>query len=198
MRLFFTFGVGHQRVATLDHPLVDLIEQLGGQQADVVFEGLVVVEDIFKGTVAEHLPDRVVVVDQLMQAVVVDIEVQADDAAHQNTPQGHAGAAIGFIDARGNALVEQVKDCSAQVRLHVEVLQAAQEFGDVVAGFWIEGDLGDIDFADGHLLALYDAHGGVFPGSINHIFWLPHYGLRVVMDERKSRNVAVLFASETS
>ena len=131
-----------------------------------------VVKHIFKSTVAEHLTDRVVVVEQLMQAVVVDIEVQADDAAHQNAPQGHAGAAIGFIDAWGNALVEQVKDCSAQVRLHVEVLQAAQDFGDVVAGFWIESDLGDIDFADGHLLALYDAHGGVSWLNKSH-FWAP-------------------------
>jgi hypothetical protein len=32
---------------------------------------------------------------------------------------------------------------------------------------------------------------GVFPGSINHIFWLHHYGLRVVMDKQKSRNVAI-------
>ena len=48
-------GFFYQDVACCDHELVDLVEQLRGEQADVVFEGLEVIADIIKGTMKVHV-----------------------------------------------------------------------------------------------------------------------------------------------
>ena len=73
------------------------------------------------------------VVDEFVQAVIVAVQVQADDAADQYVPQGHAGAASGLADLRVNFGTEQFEDRSAQGKMGVDELQAAQDFGDVVA-----------------------------------------------------------------
>jgi hypothetical protein len=150
--------------AGADDELVDLIEQLRGQQADVVFEGLKVVAHLREGAMAQHLADGVVLVGQLVQAVKVAVQIQLDDAINQNCPQRHAGASGGRCDLT----LQQLKDGSAQRHVDIDELQALQYFGDIVAGFIIEADLGDVDFTDGHLLALDDAHGDLHLSTQHH------------------------------
>ena len=72
-------------------------------------------------------------VNQFEQAVIVAIEVHAKDTTDQNAPQGHAGATGGLVDAGLNIFFQQGKDVLAQSLCGVEVLQATQDLGDVVA-----------------------------------------------------------------
>ena len=113
--------------------LVDLVEQGWCEQADVVFEGLVVVADILEGTMAEHGANVAVFVDHLVQTVVVHVQVQPDDAAHQDVPQGHAGASVALVDLGCNLALQQLEDRGPKGWVHVQVLQAFQDFRDVVA-----------------------------------------------------------------
>jgi len=152
-------------VPACHNELVDLIEQLGREQTNVVFEALQAVQVFIKGAVAEHFTQGVVLVDEFEQTVVVAIEVQANDTANQDAPQGHAGAPGGFVDAGRYVFFQQGKDVVAQGLGGVDVLQATQNFGDVVTRFEVEADVGDIDFTDEHLLILEDAHG-LNPGQI--------------------------------
>ena len=98
-----------------------------------VFEGLEVVAQIIKCTVSEHFTQGVVVVDEFVQPVVVAVQVQTNDPADQDAPQAHAGATIGFADLGGDIGIEQRKDRSTQRQVGVDELQAAKDFGDVVA-----------------------------------------------------------------
>ncbi len=120
-------------MTTEHNELVDLIEQLGREQTNIVFEALQVVEVFVKGSVAEHLTQGVVLVDEFEQAVVVAVEVQAQNTANQDAPQAHAGASGGFVDAGQDVLLQQGEDVLAQGLGGVKVLQATQDFGDVVA-----------------------------------------------------------------
>ena len=83
--------------------------------------------------VPEHLAQGDVLIDQLLQAVVVDIQVEPEYTADQNRPQGHAGAASVFIDLRRNLAFQQFKDRRAQREVGVDVLQAAQYLRNIVA-----------------------------------------------------------------
>jgi len=110
-----------------------LIEQFWREQADVVLECLMVMADILKSTMAEHFADCVVVVDQFVQTVVINVQVQPDHTADQYRPQGHARAATAFAHPWGDLTRQQLEERAAKCGVHVQVLQAPQDFGDVVA-----------------------------------------------------------------
>ena len=120
-------------MATGNNEPVDLLEQFGREQANVVLEALQAVEVLIKGAVTEHLAQGVVLVDEFEQVVVVAVEVQAHNTTDQDAPQGHAGAAVGFVDAGLDGFFQQGKDVLTQRFGGVEVLQATQDFGHVVA-----------------------------------------------------------------
>ena len=120
-------------MAGLHDQLVDLIEQLRREQAHVVLECLMVIADILKSTMAEHFADRVVMIDKFVQTIVINVEVQPDHAADQYRPQGHAGTAIVFVHPWGDLTRQQLEDRGSKRGVHVQVLQAPQDFGDVVA-----------------------------------------------------------------
>ena len=81
-------------MARFDDQLVDLVQQLRGEQADVVLEGLEVVVHVTKRAVSEHLSNGVVVVHQFMQSVIVAMQVEPDHATHKDRPQRHARASV--------------------------------------------------------------------------------------------------------
>ena len=142
-----------------DDDLVDLVQQFGGKQHDVVFERLKRVRLFVTLAMTEHLAKGAVLIDEFLQAVVVDIQIEPDDTADQNRPEGHAGTTVVFVDLGCDLAGQQCKHGGAQRGVGVEVLQTAQNLRDVVAGAGIEDDPGDVYFADAHLLVLDDAHG---------------------------------------
>ena len=87
-------------MARLNDPLIDLVQEFRGEQADVVLERLVGVAEIVKGAMAQHLAQGVVVIDEFVQAVVVAVQIETNHAADQNRPQRHAGTANGLADLR--------------------------------------------------------------------------------------------------
>jgi hypothetical protein len=117
----------------LDHQLIDLIEQLWGEQSDIVLERLKVVGHIFKSPMAKHLAQGSMFAHEFVQAVVVDVEVKADDTAHQNRPQGHARASVVLVNFGRYLVLQQFEDGVAQAHVGVNELQAFQNLGDVVA-----------------------------------------------------------------
>lgn len=113
--------------------MVDLVQELRGEQTDVVLECLEVVADIVKGTVAQHRAQRVVFIDQLVQAVVVAVQIEANHAADKNRPERHAGASVGLADLRCDPTFQQPEDQGAQRNIRIDELQASQDLGDVIA-----------------------------------------------------------------
>ena len=120
-------------MAKLHDQLVDLVEQGWCEQADVVFERLQMGVGIADNTVAQHGANVAVFVDQLVQTVVVHVQVQPDDAAHQDVPQGHAGASVALVDLGCNLALKQREDRRPQGSIHVQLLQTPQDFRNVVA-----------------------------------------------------------------
>ena len=75
-----------------DNQLIDLIENLSCEKTQVILYRLPVVgRFVFPPTMSEHLPDAVVMVSQLMDAIVIAVETQAQYAKHQNLPLLHPG-----------------------------------------------------------------------------------------------------------
>jgi len=143
-----------------DHLLVDPIQQLGGEQAQVVLQRLQVVAGVIGPiAVAEHLAQCAVLVGQLVNPVDVGVQSQTQGAEHQDLPLLHAGAArarvrrtIFAIDgARGDDLGEDREHTLTQLAADVDVLQTAQDLGNVVTRFGIKLDGGNILFTELHL-----------------------------------------------
>jgi hypothetical protein len=84
-------------VAGIHDELIDLVEQFGGEQPDVVLQRLVVIVGLVKGAVPEHFAQGIVMIDEFMQPVVVDVQIQTDDAADKDCPQAHARSAIALV-----------------------------------------------------------------------------------------------------
>lgn len=109
----------YQGVAVAHHGLVDLVENLRSKQAQIVAELLQAVGRLIGPVaVAEELAHGVVLIGQLVQAVVVGIDAQAQYAKHQNLPLLHAGAAIVRGDGvavriAGNDLLQGLEHFSA-------------------------------------------------------------------------------------
>lgn len=93
------FGLAHllgrffyQPMSGFDNQLIDLIENLRCEKTQVILDRLpVVCRFVLPPTMSEHLPDGVVMVSQLMDAVVIAVETQAQYAKHQNLPLLHPG-----------------------------------------------------------------------------------------------------------
>ncbi len=67
-----------------------------------------------KRSVPEHFTQRIVVIDQFLQPVVVDIQIQPDHATHKNASQRHPRVAIAFIDLQRKLRLKQFKQLAAQ------------------------------------------------------------------------------------
>src|SRR3990170_3889938 len=128
-------------MAGLHHDFIDSGQQLRRQQAHVVFERLEMVGLLIERAVSEHLANRVVVINQFAQAVVVLIQVQPEHTTHQNLPQRHARAPIALVNLRRNFSIEQRKNLLSQIKVHIYVLQAFQNLRYVVSRSGIEFDL---------------------------------------------------------
>lgn len=106
----------------VDNDLVDLVQQFRGEQCYIVFERLKRVVLFVKRAVAEHLAKGVVVIDEFLQAVVIDIQIQPHDTADQNRPERHAGTTVVFVDLGCDLFGQQFKHRRAQRGVGVEVL----------------------------------------------------------------------------
>jgi len=147
-----------------DHFLVDPVQNIRGEQPEVVLEGLEFVGGfIGPVTVAEHLAQGAVLVGQLLDPVVVGIEPQSQHAQHQDGPLRHPGTTgigVGFAAfAFRQDLFEDGEDPLTHHRGGVEVLQAPQQLRDIVAGFRVKADSTDGLFPQPHLRLDYFAHG---------------------------------------
>ena len=116
-----------------DHHLVDALEHLGGEQAQVVFERLHAPARLI-GPVAvpEHLPNGAMGIGQLLDAIIVGVQPQAQRPQHQNLPLRHARAS-GLAAHRPLAigpprqhLRQDRKHRLSQLGCDVDVLQPAQ------------------------------------------------------------------------
>ena len=146
------------------HLLVDPIENLRGEQPQVVLDRLQFVSGLVRPVaVAEHLAQRAVLVGQLMDAVVVGVEPLAQHPQDQDLPLLHPGAPgirgrLAFHALRDH-LFEDGEYRLAQRRGGVDVLQPAQDLRDIVAGFGVQMNGGDILFAELQLWIDDLAHG---------------------------------------
>ena len=80
---------------------VDLLKQFPIEPGDVVPQGLMA-EDFGPlasrgGGQTEHLADQHVMIRQVLQAIPVGIQAQADDAQNEDLPQVHAEATGGLF-----------------------------------------------------------------------------------------------------
>ena len=76
-----------------DHQLINLIDNLRCEKTQVILDRLSFVRRfVLPASMPEHLPDRVVMVGQLMDAVVIGVETQTQHAKHQNLPLLHPGS----------------------------------------------------------------------------------------------------------
>ena len=81
-----------------DHFLVDLVKQFRGEQHQVVFDALQGIASVVAPVaVPQHLPDSAVLVGQFMDAVIVGVQTEAQDAQHQDFPLFHAGPAAVWV-----------------------------------------------------------------------------------------------------
>jgi len=91
-------GFFYQSVSGFDGFLVDLVEQFRGKQHQVVFDALQGVAGVVAPVaVSLYLSEGAVLVGPFMNAVVVGMQFEAQDAQHQDFPLLHAGpAAVGI------------------------------------------------------------------------------------------------------
>ena len=87
---------------------------------------------------AQHLANREVVVGQLLDAVIIGVEPQAQYPQHQDLPLGHAGATGSHAHRLARRihrddLAQNRKDFFPNLGLHIDVLQATQQARNVVA-----------------------------------------------------------------
>lgn len=111
----------------------DALEHLGGEPAPVVFERLHAPARLVGPiAVTEHLAHCTMGIGQLLDAIIVGVQPQAQRPEHPHLPLAHARAprlaahrprAIG---AHGQHFGEDLKDRLAQLGCDVEVLQSAQ------------------------------------------------------------------------
>jgi len=82
----------YQHMSGFDHQLINLIDNLRCEKTQVILDRLSFVRRfVLPASMPEHLPDRVVMVGQLMDAVVIGVETQTQHAKHQNLPLLHPG-----------------------------------------------------------------------------------------------------------
>ncbi len=141
-------------MAALHDQLVHFNQQFGTEEGDIVHHVLQLVLVLVPGfRVAEELPQRLVLVHQLMQPVIITTQTLLDHAHHQDAPHLHSRPSGLPVGAGEDVLVEKCKQPLAELRIGIEVLQPDQEGRDVIPGFGIQPDLLDADLAE-HLLGI--------------------------------------------
>ena len=120
-------------------------QQLRRQEGDVVHEDAALVALVVEAlrAVAEHIPNRAMLVRQLLEEVEVAAEALLEDGQHQDPPHLHAGAAHLAIDAGPEVRVEQVDQLRPRSLVGVDQLEAPEHSWNVVAGSGVEVDLLD-------------------------------------------------------
>ena len=107
-------------------------------------------------------------IGQFLDAVVIRIQPLAQDTQDQDLPLLHARAprlrvslALGTVVplSRRNDLGEDREDPLADLRGHVDILQSAQDLRNVVTGFHIQFDGGNISLTELQLRIDNPAHG---------------------------------------
>ena len=94
LRTFF-----YQHVPGAHHLLIDAIEDLWREQAQVVLERLqLVLRLVAPVAVTQHLTQRAVLIGQFLNSVVVGIQAQSHDSKHQDPPLLHPRATRARID----------------------------------------------------------------------------------------------------
>ena len=77
----------YQCMPSCDDDLVQLVQQLRREQANVIYQCLIGVFLAFiKQAMSEHLPQGSMLVDQFMKTVVIDIQVQTQYTTNQDIP----------------------------------------------------------------------------------------------------------------
>jgi len=82
--------------------LIDLVQELRRQEADVVDECLIVGVLIIRDAVPQHLADVDVFIHQFMESVSANIPIEAHHTAHPYFPHLHARSAIVLVHLRRN------------------------------------------------------------------------------------------------
>jgi len=130
---------------------VDFGEACFGEEGEVFFEGG---EGKFEGHVegglTEELAHEGVVVGDVVEAVVVAVEAEPDDAEDEDLPEVHAGAAGGFFVGRLDAL-EDGENFSADFGGRENPLQSGEDGREFVASFGGDFNLFDGDGSEGEL-----------------------------------------------
>ncbi len=149
----------------LDHLLIDAIKDLGREQAKVVLERLqLVLRLVGPVAVTQHLTQRAVLIDQVVDAVVVGIQAQPHDTDHEDPPLLHprsTRARIGLALARGALrydFAQDGEDTLTQIRHRIDVLQPAQQLRNVVPRFRVQTDCANVHFVEHQLRIDHIAH----------------------------------------
>ena len=170
----FCWTFFYQHVPGLDHLLIDAIKDLGREQAKVVLERLqLVFRLVGPVAVTQHLTQRAVLIDQVVDAVVVGIQAQPHDTEHEDPPLLHprsTRARIGLALACGALRYDSPQDGEdtlTQIRQRIDVLQPAQQLRNVVPRFRVQTDCANVYFVEHQLRIDHIAHG-VF---VRRSFW---------------------------
>ena len=123
---------------------VDLSEVSFGEKGEVFFEGGEgKFEGHVKGGLAEELTHEGVVVCDVVEAVVVAVEAEADDSENKNLPKIHAWTTSRFFVSRLDTF-ENSKDFPVHFGGGEDPLQSGEDGRQFVAGLG-----GDFDFFNG-------------------------------------------------
>ena len=167
----FCWTFFYQHVPGLDHLLIDAIKDLGREQAKVVLERLQLVFRLVGPVgVTQHLTQRAVLIDQVVDAVVVGIQAQPHDTEHEDPPLLHprsTRARIGLALACGALRYDSPQDGEdtlTQIRQRIDVLQPTQQLRNVVPRFRVQTDCANVYFVEHQLRIDHIAHG-VFRGT---------------------------------
>ena len=125
---------------------VDLLEQFGVEQGDIVPQGLMAeVFDLVvprRGGQAEHLAHERVVIGDVFHPIPVRVEAEADDAEHENLPEVYAGA-TGALLAGEDFGFEQGEHLGLERGLHPDPLEARQDRRQLVPALERQANLFD-------------------------------------------------------
>jgi len=130
---------------------VDLCEAFFGEQREVFFEGG---EGKFEGHVEGRLPEKLahkgVVVGDVVEAIVVAVQGEADDTEDEDLPEVHARAAGGFF-VRGLDAFKDGEDFAVHFRGGEDPLKSGEDRRKFVASFGRNFDFFDRDGTEGEL-----------------------------------------------
>ncbi len=115
-------------MAGAHHGVVDPSEEFRCEKVQVILQRLQFVGVfIVPVGVSQHLPERVVLIGQFLEPVVVGIEPQTDHAQYQDLPLLHARSPQGMarlfpVDMTGNDILQYRKDLLSEPRGLIDVL----------------------------------------------------------------------------